>query len=478
MKEILLTLCVCLLGHFPLSAQAPCDSLLAARLDSLISHHLPKGSNVGLSVYDLTANRMLYEHQADRLSRPASTMKLVTAITALTRPEFDEPFRTEVWYRGRVEADTLHGDLYVVGGFDPEFDEEDLDSLVSATARAPFSVIKGRVYGDVSMKDSLYWGSGWLWDDNPASFQPYLSPLMLEKGVVRVTVSPTQAGDTAEVSVSPASSYYTVDNAALTRTPSAGSLRVTRRWMENGNEILVSGNVTQRQTRTLNLYSSQDFFMRTFAERLRAAGVRCLSDSLYAFGELTRDSLATLLAVHETSAQRVLDEMLKESDNLNAEAVFYRLGAHHTGSKHIRARDAQKAVRKLIGDLGLNALDYRLADGCGLSHYDYISPELLVTFLRYAYGHTDIFRKLYKALPVGGVDGTLKHRMRRGTPAYRRVFAKTGSYTGINCLAGYLQTEQGHWVAFAIMNQNVLSGRKARAFQDKMCEEIIRAKKD
>ena len=225
-----------------LSAQAPCDSLLAARLDSLIEHQLPKGSNVGLSVYDLTANRMLYEYQADRLSRPASTMKLVTAITALTRPEFDEPFRTEVWYRGRVEADTLHGDLYVVGGFDPEFDEEDLDSLVSATARAPFSVIKGRVYGDVSMKDSLYWGSGWLWDDNPASFQPYLSPLMLEKGVVRVTVSPTQAGDTAEVSVSPASSYYTVDNAALTRTPSAGSLRVTRRWMENGNEILVSGS--------------------------------------------------------------------------------------------------------------------------------------------------------------------------------------------------------------------------------------------
>ena len=362
----------------------------------------------------------------------------------------------------------------MVGGFDPEFDEEDLDSLVSATARAPFSVIKGRVYGDVSMKDSLYWGSGWLWDDNPASFQPYLSPLMLEKGVVRVTVIPTQAGDRAEVSVSPASSYYTVNNTARTRTPTAGDLRVTRRWMENSNEILVSGNVTQRQTRTFNLYSSQDFFMHTFAERLQAAGIRFLPDSLYAFGELTRDSLATLLAVHETSAQRVLDEMLKESDNLNAEAMFYRLGAQYTGRKHIRARDAQKAVRKLIGDLGLNALDYRLADGCGLSHYDYISPELLVTFLRYAYGHTDIFRKLYKALPVGGVDGTLKHRMRRGTPAYRRVFAKTGSYTGINCLAGYLQTEQGHWVAFAIMNQNVLSGRKARAFQDKVCGEIIR----
>ena len=181
-KKTLFFLLGCL-SYSLLSAQTSGDSLLAARLDSLIEHQLPKGSNVGLSVYDLTDNRMLYEglsvydltdnrmlyeYQADRLSRPASTMKLVTAITALAQPEFDEPFRTEVWYRGRVEADTLHGDLYVVGGFDPEFDEEDLDSLVSATARAPFSVIKGRVYGDVSMKDSLYWGSGWLWDDNPS----------------------------------------------------------------------------------------------------------------------------------------------------------------------------------------------------------------------------------------------------------------------------------------------------------------------
>ena len=380
-KTILL-LCSWLVS-LSLSAQAPGDSLLVASLDSLIAHQLPKGSNVGISVYDLTANRMLYEYQADRLSRPASTMKLVTAITALSQPGFDEPFRTEVWYRGRVEADTLHGDLYVVGGFDPELDEEDFDSLVSAVARAPFSVIKGRVYGDVSMKDSLYWGSGWLWDDNPASFQPYLSPLMLEKGVVRVTVIPTQAGDRAEVSVSPASSYYTVNNTARTRTPTAGDLRVTRRWMENSNEILVSGNVTQRQTRTFNLYSSQDFFMHTFAERLQAAGIRFLPDSLYAFGELTRDSLATLLAVHETSAQRVLDEMLKESDNLNAEAMFYRLGAQYTGRKHIRARDAQKAVRELISDVGHNPLDFRLADGCGLSHYDYISPALLVSFLRY-----------------------------------------------------------------------------------------------
>lgn len=44
------------------------------------------------------------------------------------------------------------------------------------------------------MKDSIYWGSGWAWDDTPASYQPYLSPLMLNKGLVTVTASPGERG--------------------------------------------------------------------------------------------------------------------------------------------------------------------------------------------------------------------------------------------------------------------------------------------
>ena len=471
------------LACFSLSAREVGDSLLTARLDSLVENELPKGSNVCISVYDLTAGHMLYEYQADRLSRPASTMKLITAITALSQPEFDEPFRTEVWAQGRIAADTLYGDLYVVGGFDPEFTDENLDSLVAAVARAPFSVIKGGIHGDVSMKDSLYWGSGWLWDDNPASFQPYLSPLMLEKGVVTVSVAPAAKGEPAVVTVAPASTYYSVLNQTKSRTPSAGPLRVTRPWMRNSNQLVLTGNVAGRQARVLNLYASEHFFMHTFVERLQAAGVRCIvpADSLeaspspaYDLTPLVSDSLCTLIVRHETSAQKVLDEMLKESDNLNAEAVFCRLGEQYTGHRPVRARDAQKAVRQLISSVGLRPADYRLADGCGLSHYDYLSPELLVAFLRYAYSNTDIFRKLYKALPVAGVDGTLKHRMGRGTPVYRNVHAKTGSYTGINALAGYLQTRSGHWIAFAIMNQNVLSGRKARAFQDAVCMELFK----
>ena len=93
-------------------------------------------------------------------------------------------------------------------------------------------------------------------------------------------------------------------------------------------------------------------------------------------------------------------------------------------------------------------------------------------FLKYAYSQSDVFQKLYKSLPVAGIDGTLKNRM-KNTSAFRNVHAKTGSFTAINALAGYLKMKNGHTLAFAIMNQNVLSAARARAFQDKVCEVII-----
>ena len=475
MKKYLLSLVLSLL-FIPVTVwgQNTAAKGLSSRLDTLIKYQLPVGSNVGISIYDLTDGKSLYTYQADKLSRPASTMKLLTTITALSHPDADDPFKTEVWYQGVIEQDTLKGDLYVVGGYDPEFDDEALDSLVNAVSRFPFSVISGHVYGDVSMKDSIYWGSGWAWDDTPASYQPYLSPLMLNKGLVTVTASPGERGHLASLDCVPASSYYTVTNETKSRTPAAGRFGVSRDWLQNGNNIVVKGNVEGKRTGMVNIYSSRDFFMHTFLERLQAKGIQCPVN--YAFNELQKDSLSVQIALFETAIQDVINQIMKESDNLNAEALLCRLGAQATGKKHNSDEDGLSVIRKQIKALGEDPDYYKLADGCGLSNYNYISPNLLIAFLKFAYSRTDVFQKLYKALPIGGVDGTLKYRMKRGTPSYKNVHAKTGSFTAINCLAGYLRTTNGHEIAFAIMNQNVLSGAKARAFQDAVCDEVIRGR--
>ena len=462
------------------------DSLLKVRIDTLLAREMPRGANAGVCVYDLTAGSTLYEYQADKLSRPASTMKLMTAITALAHPDASKPFRTMLCTTGTLKGDTLKGDLYVMGAFDPEFDEDAMCELVKGVKEHGIRVIDGHVVGDVSMKDSLYWGEGWLWDDAPAPYQPYMSPLMLNKGVVQLSIHPAEQGLSALVWGFPESTYYTLDNRTRSHMKNEGPLRVTRDWMHHSNRISLEGNVQRVEGRSLSVFDSGRFFLHVLTERLMEADIRCTAvkdstrrgiQAAYRFGELPEEGAEVKeLAAYETSMQAVLSEMLKESDNLNAEAMLYRAAAQYTGRKHVSADDGLDAMRNLIRKTGLNPKRYSLADGCGLSHYDYLSPELLVGMLKYAYERTDVFGPLYKALPVSGVDGTLKYRMGYGTPGFKRVHAKTGSYTGVNCLAGYLQTKSGHWVAFAVMVQNALSARAARALQDAICLEIIKHK--
>ena len=351
-KSLLLAvLSVCLL---PLWGQAN-----LSQIDSLVRKMLPEASEVGISVYDLTAKKSLYTYHDTKLSRPASTMKLLTAVTALSRSDADNPFCTEVWYDGVIEHDTLQGNLYVVGGFDPEFDSLMMDSLIEEVITFPFSVISGQVYGDVSMKDSLYWGHGWAWDDTPEAYQPYLSPLMFCKGAVEVTVVPgSQQGDTASISCKPASSYYTMTNRTKTRTPSAGKYSLSRDWLTNGNNLTVTGNVSTFRKDLVNVYDSGSFFMHAFLERLRAKGI--VVPESYGFTELPADGVEQM-ARWETPVQKVLNQLMKESDNLNAEAMLCRIASQATGKKHVTAEDGIVEIMKLIRKLGHDPKDYKLS---------------------------------------------------------------------------------------------------------------------
>jgi len=445
--------------------------VLTQQLDSFVQKNLPKGAYAGIMAYDLTDGKILYTHDADKLSRPASNMKCLTAITALSLPQSEEPFRTEVWYQGEIKGDTLHGDIFVVGGFDPEFDEDALLTFTDAVDSLHIKIVDGKLWGDVSAKDSLYWGAGWIWDDNPAGYQPYLSPLMLNKGVVKIEAVARKAGESATLTITPTSSFFSVDNQTVSKTTSAGKFKVDRNWLENGNHITVSGNVTRKNIDEVNVYDPNSFFLQTWNDQLNSRGIKVLGG--YGLKELQKNDSTYLLASFETPMQDVLNQMMKESDNLNAEAVLWRIGKQSTGRNHITADDGLEVIRGMIGNLGLKATDYRLADGCGLSNYDYLSPELLIAFLKYAYSNKSVYRRLNESLPIGGVDGTLENRMKKGTPSYRVVRAKTGSMTAIYTLSGYLKNKGGHDIAFAIMNQNGLSSSSVRNFQDKFCDLLI-----
>ncbi len=439
---------------------------LRTKLNLLLKDDLFKTSELGLSVYDLTANKYLYRYQSKKLYRPASVEKLVTVITGLSILGPHHRFSTTLYHTGEIRNDTLNGNLYVVGGLDSEFMDPSMDELVQMLYQSGIRTVTGKLIADVSMTDSLYWGPGWSWDDAPYSFQPIISPLMFHKGYVEVSAKPEKKDLPATLVCVPASSYYTLSNQTVSNNSQNDKFNLSRHWMDNRNDILATGSISSTQRERITVSSSSSFFMHTFLQRARIRGVH-LPD--YTYGELPVDSSAVFVARLSHPFRLALQRAMKNSDNLSAEAILFNTAAKQSGKQHLNREDGVKVIQQFISKLGLDPETYNIVDGCGVSLYNYISPELLVTYLKYAYSQKKIFRELYPVLPIAGVDGTLSGRMKDGK-AYKNVHAKTGSVTGVSSLAGYAKASNGHLIAFAIINQNVMQTAKARAFQDQLCE--------
>lgn len=368
-------------------ASLPWPQNVQERIGELLDSRMFETSQVGMMVYDLTADSAIFCRGERLMLRPASTMKVLTAVSAIDRLGGSYQFRTSLCYTGTVNSGTLTGDVWCVGGFDPLFDGDDMKAFAESLRQIGVDTIRGRIVADKTMKDSGRLGEGWCWDDD----NPTLSPLLI---------------------------------------------------------------------------SRKDVFVERLVCELREAGVTV--DAFCAEGALPDGAYVVCTRFH--TIDQVLLGMMKDSDNLSAEAMFYQLAADG-GNHPAEASHARTAIRRTIGKTGLDGREYKIADGSGLSLYNYVSAELEVLLLRYAYLNTDIYMHLLPALPVAGEDGTLKSRM-RGTPAESNVRAKTGTLTGISSLAGYCTAANGHQLCFAIINQGVMHGRSGRAFQDRVCSVL------
>ena len=134
------------------STALPWEQKVKKHLSQLLNKQMFTTSQIGMMVYDLTADSVLFKHNEKQLLRPASTMKTLTAITAIDKLGGSFQFKTHLCYTGNISNKTLTGNIYCVGGFDPMFNNDDMSAFVQSIKRLNVDTIRGIIYADKSMK--------------------------------------------------------------------------------------------------------------------------------------------------------------------------------------------------------------------------------------------------------------------------------------------------------------------------------------
>ena len=436
------------------ASSAP-DAPLAGRLASLITSKVRNGT-WGAMVISLSTGDTLFSQNAGLGLNPASTLKLYTTALAFEQLGPDHRFTTDVFRHGVVSNGVLSGNLILRGGGDPALSRRYFDgdgngpmrALARQVADAGIRRVMGDVIGDDRAFEAKSVPDGWLQRYLHASYAARVSALSLNENLVHVVVTPGRAGRAASVRLEPATTAFSVSNAATTRARSRAA-RVTVTGGEDG-QIRVRGWIgasSQPQVYGLVVPEPALFTTGAFLRALRDAGV--IVDGGARVGA-TPPAAVRVATLPSPPLHELAGVMNRESINHYAELIF-RNAARVASPMGIGSASMGNALLRDFLQLRVGAVpqDVYAADGSGLSTQDRVTARSLVQLLSYAH-RAPWSREFHESLPIAGREETLRLRM-RGTPAQGNLHAKTGTTNDVVALSGYVAARSGEVLAFAFL---------------------------
>ncbi len=431
-------------------------------IDTLLADPVLAHGYWGVLVKSLKTGETLYALNAGKLMMPASNMKIVTLAAAAETLGWDYRYQTTIAAAGTIENGVMQGDLIVTGNGDPSLtsdggmaDRVFADWAGQLKARG-IRAINGRVIGDDNAVEEPAPGLGWMWDDIPTEDSTSIGALNYNENALRVTVSPGPApGDFAAIALSVAATGLTAVNAVTTGAAGTATSINIRRLL--GSTTLTLHGSIALGAKPAALAVSVDNPTQFYANALRAGliangiDVRGPAVDIDDLGDAPATRSAPIISYSSAPLSTLAVRLMKISQNLYAESFLKSLAAG-PGAVPTSAAGwtAAAATLERWGVLP-GALIQR--DGSGLTRYDFVTPEALVTILTHVDGDPRLKEPFEASLPIAGRDGTLSNRM-KGTPAEGNARAKTGSMTAVRGLSGYVTSADGEPLVFSILANN------------------------
>ncbi|MDB4886383.1 MAG: D-alanyl-D-alanine carboxypeptidase/D-alanyl-D-alanine-endopeptidase [Gemmatimonadetes bacterium] len=475
-------------------AVSPTMSRLALQqyIDSLVDVPEFRSTNWGLLVVDPGRGETLYARNADKLFMPASNQKLITGSTAITQLGLGHRWSTTLFARGAVRDGQLDGDLVVRGNGDPSISAhmhptdalEPLRALADSLKAHGITRVRGQLVAAPSPFLDSGLGYGWSWDDLDAPYSAGVDALYFNEGFTQVVVyGGARAGDPVRAVTRPAATYpalivraRTVAGmpATATRADSvAAAAAITLAQDSSRAGVLVSGTIAAGDSvvQEITFRDHPRAFLAAFGEALQSRGVNVFGATVKG-GTSSVDSIVTM---QSPTLREVMPYFEKPSQNQIGEILYRTLALKATGVG--RTDTASQVVSRQLLAWGAAPDGFVVRDGSGLSRHDYVSPRTIVKVLD-AMRRSPDFQVFYDALPIAGVDGTIRNRM-KGTAAAGNVHAKTGTLDKARSLSGYVTTADGRVLLFsALCNNYVVPTRRVDQVTDALSVRLASMRLD
>jgi D-alanyl-D-alanine carboxypeptidase/D-alanyl-D-alanine-endopeptidase (penicillin-binding protein 4) len=450
----------------PAAVAAPRESvsraLLRRTIDSMVNQPQFRSSHFGVLIVDPEKGDTVYSLNAGKLFMPASNMKIVTGATSLAQLGADYTYRTTFEAAGYMKHDTLAGALIVTGRGDPTISDHMRGNAMSAfydvadslKAHGISAITDGIRAGPDVFPDTTI-GFGWSWDDLGEDYGAGVDALYFNEGFGTLIARGKPGMRPDSVETAPATHYPNVmyTHGVASARADTGSLRLD--FNQFRNAFFLVGKMKTAQDTLVYVYPSfRRAYLSALTEALESRGV---ATGRGAWGESNTDAvpydpsrMRALFVLRSSPMREILPALLKPSQNQIAEILYKTLALEKTG---VGSADSGRVViERQLASWGAQPDGYLIRDGSGLSRYDYLSPETIVRVLDKVRADT-AFHVFYDALPIAGVDGSLKNRM-RGTAAAGNVHAKTGSIANARSLSGYVTTADNHTLIFSLLANN------------------------
>ncbi len=445
---------------------------LARRIDRILEDPALTRAHIGLTVQVAETGEILYERNGEKRFTPASNTKLITGAVGLTVLGPDYRWKTRLVADGTIEDGTLDGNLWIIGAGDPALKRDVLRTWIKHLLHAGIHHIRGDVIGDDRVFTEPQWGEGWMWDDLYAGWSAGVSGLQLAPNTVSAAVVPGAGlGDSTQLVLRAEGPALPIRNRVLTGAPGS-EVRLQFVPPADGGDVELRGWVPLGPD-SVRLFLATPhptlYLLDWMDELLAGADIEVDGEFRRALGDEFAEWESWSYSSLSPPFSHVLGEMMKPSDNQMAETILRTIGVEE-GSAGSPA-EGLAVVESTLADWGIEPGAIHLADGSGLSRYNEVTPNAIARMLRAIWRHPD-FKTFYLALPVAGLEGTMRRRL-VATPAFDNLRAKTGSMSSIRALSGYLIDGGGETLLFSLLlNGYDAPGSVAVALEDLLVEQI------